>query len=247
MNWQLVNIYSVLALVGILITAYVWGKINSKGGRHDSRLTIIYFCGLFGALLGAKLAFLIAEGWFYRNDWLALISGRSVTGGLLGGYVAVEIAKKYLNYQRTTGDVFAIIAPIGLALGRIGCLFAGCCKGIICEQTWWTLVDGEGLARWPAVPIEFLFNLAFLAWALPATRFNWQTGNRFHIYLMAYGLFRFSHEFLRADSKIIGPLSGYHFLALLLLTFGTIRYLQRRKTQSNDLVRDNSLKIAMNI
>ncbi len=236
MNWQRVNIYGALALVGILITAYVWGKITGKGGRHDSRLTVIYFCGLFGALLGAKLAFLLAEGWFYRENWIALLSGRSITGGLLGGYVAVEIAKKVLKYPRTTGDVFAIIAPIGLALGRIGCLFAGCCKGIICEQTWWTLIDGDGLARWPAVPIELLFNLVFLAWALPATRFRWQIGNRFHIYLIAYGLFRFGHEFLRDNPRLIGAFGGYHFLALCILLFGAVRFAQRRNSDGNSPV-----------
>ena len=236
MNWQRVNIYGALALVGILITAYVWGKITGKGGRHDSRLTVIYFCGLFGALLGAKLAFLLAEGWYYHDNWIALVSGRSITGGLLGGYVAVEIAKKYLKYPRTTGDVFAIIAPIGLALGRIGCLSAGCCNGIICEKKWWALVDGDGLARWPAVPIELLFNLVFLAWALPATRFRWQIGNRFHIYLIAYGLFRFGHEFLRDDPRLIGPFGGYHFLALFILLFGAVRFAQRRHGDGNSPV-----------
>lgn len=236
MKWQLVNTYGALALVGILITAFVWGKLTGKKGRHDSRLTIIYFCGLLGALLGAKLAFIVAEGWYYKNDWLALLTGRSVTGGLLGGYIAVEIAKKYLKYPHTTGDVFAIIAPVGLALGRVGCFFAGCCKGIVCKENWWTLLDNQGIARWPAVPIELLFNLVFLIWVLTATRFKWQTGNRFHIYLIAYGLFRFSHEFLRADSKIIGQFSGYHFIALLLLVFGAVRYVQRRKLQSISLV-----------
>ncbi len=236
MNWQRVNVYGALALVGILITAHVWGKITAKGGRHDSRLTVIYFCGLFGALLGAKLAFLLAEGWYYRENWIALLSGRSITGGLLGGYFAVEIAKTYLKYPRTTGDVFAIIAPIGLALGRIGCLSAGCCKGIICEQKWWALIDGGGLARWPAVPIELLFNLVFLAWALPATRFRWQIGNRFHIYLIAYGLFRFGHEFLRDNPPLIGPFGGYHFLALFILLFGAVRFAQRRNSDGNSPV-----------
>ena len=228
MNWQRVNIYGALALVGILITAYAWGTITGKGGRHDSRLTVIYFCGLFGALLGAKLAFLLAEGWYYRDNWIALFSGRSITGGLLGGYVAVEIAKRVLKYPRTTGDVFAIVAPIGLILGRIGCLFAGCCSGVVCAPHWWTLRDVEGLTRWPAVPIELLFNVAFLTWALPATRFRWQIGNRFHIYLIAYGLFRFGHEFLRDDTRLIGPFGGYHFLALFILFFGAVRYAQRR-------------------
>jgi len=83
-----------LMIVGILLTAAVWVASLRRTADMTGRLTIIYFCGLFGALLGAKIAFLLAEGWHYRHDWVALLSGRSITGGLLGGYAAVEIAKR---------------------------------------------------------------------------------------------------------------------------------------------------------
>lgn len=230
MTWQRFNVYGVLMIAGILITAYVWGRITGKASHHDGRLTLIYFCGLFGALIGAKLAFLLTEGWFYRHDWVALASGRSITGGLLGGYIAVEIGKRIVKYPRVTGDVFAVVAPIGLMLGRIGCVFAGCCPGVACQPHWWTLVDHGGIARWPAAPVEFLFNGGFLVWALLATRFRWQTGNRFHIYLIAYGLFRFGHEFLRDDQQFMGPVGGYHLIALLIAGFGLWRYLERRQS-----------------
>ncbi len=223
------NVYGMLMLAGILLTAWVWGRITKKESQHDSRLTWVYFFGLFGALLGAKLAFLLAEGWFYRDNWIALLSGRSITGGLLGGYLAVEIGKKYLKYPHTTGDVFAIVTPIGLILGRIGCVFAGCCPGSVCEARWWTLIDGQGIARWPAAPVELLFNAVFLVWAIAASRCDWQKGNRFHIYLIAYGLFRFGHEFLRDGPRISGALGGYHIIALFMIAFGVLRYVQRRQ------------------
>ena len=163
---------------------------------------------------------------------LALLSGRSITGGLLGGYAAVEIAKRIVKYPRATGDVFAIIAPIGLILGRIGCLFSRCCPGAVCEPRWWTLADAHGVARWPAVPAEMLFNVVFLLWALAAMRFNWQPGNRFHIYLIGYGLFRFGHEFLRDNALMAGPIGGYHLLALAIAALGFVRYNQRRREQN---------------
>lgn len=221
------NFYGVLMLIGILVTAAVWGRITSPHGRRDGRMTIIYFCGLFGALIGAKISFLIAEGWHYRHDWLALVSGRSITGGLLGGYLAVEIGKKVLKYPRTTGDAFVIVVPIGLILGRVGCLLQGCCPGIACDEHWWTITDRAGVHRWPAALVELIFNAAFLAWAVLAARFNWQPGNRFHIYLIAYGLFRFMHEFARDDQPIVGRFTGYQLMALIMVVFGVWRYFQR--------------------
>lgn len=224
-----INLYGALALGGILITAWLWGRLTRHGSRHDdARLTWVYFAGLFGALVGAKLAFLLAEGWHYRDDWMALLSGRSITGGLLGGYAAVEIAKKALGYRRATGDVFAVIVPVALVLGRIGCISAGCCPGRVCEAAWWTVTDGEGVTRWPAAQVELLFNAGFLVWAGLAMRRDWCRGNRFHIYLIAYGVFRFGHEFVRDDVAWFGRFTGYHVVAAMMVGFGVVRYFQRQ-------------------
>jgi len=225
------NVYGLLALAGIIITAAMWGRFSRRGdGRsHDLRLTLIYFIGLAGALIGAKIAFLLAEGWHYRHDWLALLSGRSITGGLLGGYAAVEIGKRWLKYPGTTGDAFAIVVPVGIALGRVGCLLQGCCPGVECKSAhWWTIADHAGVPRWPASLVELLFNLVFLAWAMLAARCNWTPGNRFHVYLIAYGVFRFAHEFARDDARIGGTIfTGYHVIALAIIVFGSWRFAQR--------------------
>ncbi|MHC4949217.1 MAG: prolipoprotein diacylglyceryl transferase [Planctomycetota bacterium] len=219
--------YGLLALGGILLTAWLWSRATGAGGGHDRRLTLVYFGGLVGALLGAKLAFLLAEGWHHRADALALLTGRSITGGLLGGYVAVELVKRVVRYPRTTGDVFAIIVPVALVLGRIGCLLTGCCPGRVGPPAWWTITGADGAARWPAAPAELVFNLAMLGWALLVTRRGWLPGNRFHVYLVAYGLFRFGHEFLRDDPPLAGPLTGYHGLALAIAALGAWRWHRR--------------------
>lgn len=233
------NVYGALALVGILLTAFLWGHLTGKGSHHDSRLTWIYFAGLLGALVGAKLAFLFAEGWHYRESWLALLSGRSITGGLLGGYLGVEIAKRKFGYPKTTGDVFAIIVPLALVLGRIGCVSAGCCPGHACDPAWWAVTDPEGVTRWPAAHVEGLFNVGFLGWMAMASWRNWTPGNRFHVYLIAYGAFRFAHEFRRDDIPWFGSLTGYHVIALAMFGFGLLRFMQRRRemaiaSQSSD-------------
>lgn len=224
--------YAMLAVGGLLLTAWIWGRLTSRHGAHDARLTIIYFVGLLGAVVGAKLSFLLAEGWRFRHDWVALLTGRSVTGAILGGYAAVEIAKTWLRYPRTTGDVFAIVVPLGLVVGRIGCLLQGCCPGVACEQDdLWAMVDSRGVPRWPAALVELLFNAGFLAWAVLAQRFGWMPGNRFHVFLIAYGLFRFGHEFARDDARWVGPIGGYHVIALAMAAFGAWRLAGRRRDQ----------------
>jgi len=224
--------YGWLMLAGIFVSIVLWSRL----ARHDSRLVLIYVAALTGAFLGAKLVYLGAEGWLHWHDanrWLVLATGKSITGALLGGYAAVEIAKRLLGYRGVTGDWFAIIAPAGIMLGRIGCLLQGCCLGRVCDANWYTINDVHGVARWPAVPVEFLFNALMLGVVLILRWRKILPGQHFHIYLMAYGFFRFSHEFMRDTPQIAGPFSGYQFAALGVAGLGAVGFLLRQRQSGN--------------
>jgi phosphatidylglycerol:prolipoprotein diacylglycerol transferase len=219
--------YGWLMLAGIFVSIALWSRV----AKRDSRLVLIYIAALAGAFLGAKLVYLAAEGWLHWHDenrWLILATGKSVTGALLGGYAGVEIAKRLLGYRGVTGDWFALIAPLGIMLGRIGCMLHGCCLGVACQQSWFTVNDATGVARWPAAQVEFIFNavaltvLALLKWR------KMMPGQLFHLYLIGYGVFRFAHEFARATPQILGPISGYQIASLALVLLGCIRFRQRR-------------------
>jgi phosphatidylglycerol:prolipoprotein diacylglycerol transferase len=182
--------------------------------------------------VGAKIVYLAAEGWLHWHDenrWIELATGKSITGALLGGYAAVEIAKRFLKYQGATGDWFALIVPLSIMLGRVGCILHGCCLGQVCEPSWFTMNDGADVARWPAALVELLFNAVMLGVALLLRWRKILPGQHFHIYLMAYGTFRFAHEFLRATPEILRPISGYQIAALGIVALGVYGFWQRTK------------------
>lgn len=211
--------YGWLMLAGIAVSALFWTRL----ARRDARLLLVYVAALIGAFLGAKLAYLLAEGWrdFGQSDvWLRLATGKSILGALPGGYAGVELAKRWVGYRGVTGDWFAIIAPVGIILGRIGCWLHGCCLGRAWEPAWFTVRDVSGIWRWPSVPVEIVFNLAMLVSFFVLRHQRRLTGQHFHLYLVAYGLFRFAHEFLRDTPRVIGPLSGYQLIALSVAVFG---------------------------
>ena len=221
--------YGWLMLAGIAVSVIFWARL----ARRDDRLLVIYLAGLAGAFLGAKVAYLLAEGWrdFGQPDqWLRLATGKSIIGALPGGYAGVELAKKLTGYRTMTGDWFATIAPLGIILGRIGCLLHGCCLGRACAANWWALRDTHGIARWPAVPVEIGFNaFAILIFAMLRHR-RILAGQHFHLYIIAYGLFRFLHEFLRDTPRVGGGWSGYQFISLGVAVFGGIMFLRRKRT-----------------
>lgn len=225
-------VYALTTLAGIACTALLWRRLlRSEGRAPDQRLWAVYGGALAGAYLGAKFAFLLAEGWHHRGDWVALLSGHSVAGALLGGVVGVELAKSLVGYRAGTGDLFAVTVPVALAIGRVGCMFAGCCQGVECEPSWWTVTDAVGHARWPAAGAELAFNVLFWAWAMLAWRFGWQRGQRFNIYLIAYGCFRFTHEFLRDDARWWGGFGGYHVVAVAIVATGAWMYARRARSE----------------
>lgn len=209
--------YALLMLAGMAIGAVYW----IRAAKTDSRLPIIYFCGLVSALFGAKFSFLLAEGWLHTHDpnrWQIWLSGKSVMGALPGGWIGVEVAKRMLGYTRITGDRFAMLLPVPLILGRIGCLSAGCCGGVICS-----------FGPWPAVPVEMAFQCAAMVSLFIMRRRNWQSGQHFHLYLIGYGLFRFAHEFLRATPKPFLGLSGYQLIALVTAFAAILAYQYRSR------------------
>ena len=215
-------------LAGIAVSAMFWSRL----ARRDDRLLIVYVAALIGAFLGAKLAYLLAEGWRDLGQpdvWLRLATGKSILGALPGGYAGVELAKRWVGYRGVTGDWFAIIAPVGIILGRIGCWLHGCCLGRAWEPAWFTMRDASGLGRWPAVPAEIVFNLAMLACFFVLRQQRRLAGQHFHVYLIAYGLFRFAHEFLRATPRIGAGLSGYQIAALACVALGAWRFVARSR------------------
>lgn len=208
-------VYSLMLLLGIVIGAVYWFRVS----KTDGRLPLIYFGGLVGAFTGAKLAYLLAEGWLHVDHplrWQLWLSGKSIMGALPGGWAGVEIVKRAMGYRAVTGDRFALLLPVPLILGRIGCLSAGCCPGIACS-----------FGKWPAVPVEIGFQVTALVALLVMRARHWQGGQHFHLYLIAYGLFRFGHEFLRDTPKPFAGLSGYQILALATAGAALIAYRRR--------------------
>lgn len=212
-------IYALVTFLGLGIGAWVW----SRRVRETPSAFAVFVGAVIGAYSGAKLVFALVEwpSFFGQPDqWIRLAAGKTILGALLGGYAGVEIAKKMVGYREATGDWFAVGVPLAIAAGRIGCLRYGCCLGIP--------LAGAPLDRWPAVPVEMIFNLLFVAVILPMVRRpGWWRGQCFHLYLISYGLFRFGHEFLRDTPKSEWGIGGYQIAALALVGLGLWRGLRR--------------------
>lgn len=219
--------YGLMLIAGFVLGGVLW----TRRMRGKPELVVILAGGIVGLAIGGKLGYLFAEGAVISqsdNFLHQALVGKTVVGALLGGYAGVEISKRLIGHREATGDTFALAVPLGLVLGRIGCMMHGCCRGVACQSHWWAMPDGSDGYYYPAAISELIFNLlAALVLGL-MLRQRRQTGQLFHLYLIAYGLFRFAHEFIRDTPTLFAHLSGYQWLALALIVLGGVRYRQRQ-------------------
>lgn len=122
--------YAVAALV-------FWQMAKRRGMVADASVRIMA-AGLIGGLAGANLLQLFATG----------LPGKTIEGGIVGGWLAVMWMKRRLDISRPTGDLFALAIPAGEAIGRIACFIGGCCYGKAADLAW--AVHDHGFWRHPA-------------------------------------------------------------------------------------------------
>ena len=162
-----------------------------------------------GGLVGSRaLGLLEQTPRFHITLQQALLpgGGKTIVGGLLGGWIGVELAKWVQGIQSRTGDLFAVPLCIAIAIGRIGCLLAGLADDTYGTATRlpWGVDFGDGIARHPTQAYEVLFLLALirlLRWVAGRPHRN---GTLFRVFLFAYLLWRLVIDFIKPQPLVVG-------------------------------------------
>ncbi|QDT39823.1 prolipoprotein diacylglyceryl transferase [Stratiformator vulcanicus] len=210
----------------IMLCAVAAGILLSRGQRKSLGLSraerfAIALGAFCGAMVGAKVPFLLydLEGFATGTAWLA--SGKTILGGLVGGYLGVELAKWSVDVKVSTGDTYAVAVPTSIAIGRLGCFVAGCCFGTPSAMPW-AVTFGELGRRHPTQLYESAFHLlcAIALWGL--RRDGMLRGHLIQLYIIGYCGYRFATEFIRPEPRLWGGLTGYQWAAgaIMMLLVG---------------------------
>jgi phosphatidylglycerol:prolipoprotein diacylglycerol transferase len=210
--------YGVFAAAGC-VTAVLWLKRHHRElGLSENEFWAAMWALVAGGVVGAKALF-VALGWehYARGElefWANFPVGFVFFGGLAGALAAGALFAALRGKSFVRGaDYFAVAVPIGHAIGRIGCFFAGCCHGR------------------PPHPLQLYeaFGLALIALACRHTLARVENGSvgrgsAFRLYMALYGALRFALDPLRADGRperFLG-LSHQQGLALLAIAVAII-------------------------
>lgn len=160
-----------------------------------------------------------------------LNSGRSLPGGLLGGFATAELLKPLLRYPLPPNDSFARILPFSVAIGRLGCVLGGCCRGVRWDGPLAMHYAGEAFGRFPAPWAEMAFHLLCGVLFVGLVRRGSLAGRIFNLYLVMYGAFRLLTEPLRDTPHLLWGYSVYQALAVAMIVVGSAAlYLRTERT-----------------
>ncbi len=193
--------------------------------------------------------------------------GLAFFGGLMGGAVGLlgGLWAKGLRI-RPTLDVVASLIPLGHAFGRVGCFLNGCCFGKV-TQSWVGVrfprivnssgdilgsepylhqlrtgaIDGSQAWSLPVYPTQLFevgYELIFfgiLSYVLFRRR---RAGDVAWLYMVLYGVARFTNEFFRADtppSAALGGLTIFQALSVAGVAFAAIMLIDSARRPAQPL------------
>lgn len=242
------GLYEIMLAVGFF-GALMYFRIFADRAKFGTKMqNLVILCAVCALVSGYGFAVLA------QAVYNALESGRfeivnntgaTFYGGLVGGagmFIAIYFAVGHFRLKpREAVENFPQLSEIAAGsiavahgFGRLGCLFAGCCHGSVTDA-WYGIYHHHVGAK--VVPVQlfeaiFLFTLfGVLTWRLIK---GWK--NNLAVYLMAYAVWRFLAEYMRADDRgatVVSFLSPSQFVAVLLFALGAgLLILAQRKEKS---------------
>lgn len=209
--------YGLMYLAGFGLAWWLGTRRIARGLAPITRAQFddLIFYAVLGVILGGRLGYIL----FYKPAYYAAHplevfavwqGGMSFHGGLLGVMIASAFAarRQGVAYLRLM-DFVAPLCPLGLAAGRMGNFINGELWGRVTDLPWGMVFRGAGDApRHPSQLYEFALEgivlFVVLWWFSSRPR---PVGQVSGLFLIGYGVLRFTAEFAREPDAFLGFLA----------------------------------------
>ncbi len=221
--------YGASIMLGAIISvSLLWPHRAKMGLPNEESFWAVINLAVVSGFIGGKLLFLLQYGW---RD-LSIMNGYSAFGGFVSVPLFVALYARWKKIPvLQLADYMFLGALMGHVFGRVGCFLAGCCYGRPTTVPWGvvfrdprSMIPPEllGVRLHPVQLYEaggdllIVLVLWRILYAIEAGKYK--PGLVAAGHFAAYGVLRFSLEFLRADTlPFLGPLSQGQALGLGLI------------------------------
>jgi phosphatidylglycerol:prolipoprotein diacylglycerol transferase len=226
--------FGAMVAIGALVGLWVFRRELARSELPEAAVDAAIF-GLLGGLIGAKLLYVFEH--LPESPFLSLLldrGGMSWFGGFVGGLTA-----GYLTIRRHGWPLVAVLAAatpalaVGQMLGRVGCFLVGDDYGRPTSLPWGVAfprgLPPTDVPVHPTQLYEAVF-LGILAWLL--IRWRKQGAGDQQVlgrYLFLAGAFRFALEFVRVNTRVLGPLTVAHVFSAGVAAVGMVLILAGRR------------------
>lgn len=228
-----VTSFGVMVAIGALVGLWVFGRELSRSKLPPSASDAA-MAGVFGGLVGAKLLWVVEHlGESPFRDLILSRGGMSWFGGLAGGVgTALFVMWRLRLPIIPTVAASTPALAIGHAIGRIGCFLVGDDYGRPTNLPWGVAFP-RGLpptdVRVHPTQLYEMAALFVVAWLL----FRWRRRGVADAivlgrYLVLAGAIRFAIEFIRINTRVLGPLTLAHLVSLALVIIGAFLLVRGR-------------------
>lgn len=214
-----ITLYGICIAVGLIACLIVLKLYTDKRKMKTAVQDFIFFVGILAIALGFVGAMLFQSVYNYIETGKWTFGAITAMGGFISGaavfiaayfgighfYFKNDLKGAHVKEFNTILQVAPCCITIAHAVGRIGCLMAGCCHGAYLGKDYVVggiyMTPSDGVAGY-YVPTQlyeslFLFVLFGVLSLLYFKKYNILPP----VYLIAYGAWRIFIEFFRTDSR----------------------------------------------
>jgi len=193
------GIWGAMVTLGMIVALALQGLVISAGHLALGPVWTVSLVAIVVGIIGAKVWFIVLHRREHR------LEGWCIQGFIASAPLAAAILLAVLHVP--VGVFLDVTAPgllVGMAVGRVGCFFAGCCGGPLTASRWgvWSSDQRVGARRIPTQLLESVLALSLGLGVLVAVVGHGPAGGAFFVAALAvYTLGRQGLLRLRAEAR----------------------------------------------
>ena len=153
--------YGIMVALAVLTILVVTLWEARRTGLSEDLLLNVFLWGVIGGLVMSRVVHVVDHLFTHPGQPIDFFSfaGLGLYGAIIGAPLSAFLYTRFAHMpwsdMARVGDAVALGAPLGQAIGRVGCLINGCCHGAIAGVPWAVIYDHpHSFCSTPGMPVH---------------------------------------------------------------------------------------------